>query len=97
MLTRVVIVNIDTPGDFLAAQKELATDLIMKERQIEVLIKSLPGIGKSEEAQEARLRELEKELEDAEEKRRKAVEERDALLEKLDKVIRGFEDPARRA
>lgn len=68
-------------------QRELARDLILKEQQIEYLISVLPGIGTSEREQEERLRVLEGELKGAEEERRRAVLEKDKVLERLDEVI----------
>ena len=38
--------------------EELARDMIVKSKQIEVLITTLPGIGVSEDDQQARLRSL---------------------------------------
>jgi mediator of RNA polymerase II transcription subunit 21 len=78
---------------FKKNQKELAQDLIIKEQQIEFLISSLPGIGSSEEAQEKRIRELEGELAAAEEERRKAVAEKEVVLQRLDEVIRSIKRP----
>ncbi|KAI9880120.1 MAG: RNA polymerase II mediator complex subunit [Pleopsidium flavum] len=79
----------DSPRTFAAAQRELARDLIIKEQQIEYLISVLPGIGTSEKEQEDRLKVLERELKEAEEERVKAAREKEQVLEKLDRVIRG--------
>ncbi|KZF23423.1 CSE2-domain-containing protein [Xylona heveae TC161] len=80
----------DPPQTFLAAQRELARDLIVKEQQIEYLISVLPGIGTSEKEQEERLKALERELREAEEERQAAVQEKEKLLERLDEVIRSI-------
>lgn len=47
----------------------------------------LPGLEKSEEEQEARIRVLDVELKEAEEERKEAVREREIWLERLDAVI----------
>jgi mediator of RNA polymerase II transcription subunit 21 len=77
----------DPPEAFQASLRELARDLIMKEQQIEYLIDVLPGIGQSERAQEARMKELEAQLRDVEGERREAVREKEALVQRLDEVI----------
>ncbi|KAI5779329.1 mediator complex, subunit Med21 [Geopyxis carbonaria] len=80
-------ITIDDPATFQAAQTELARDLIVKCKQVEVLITSLPGIGVSEEEQEGRLRNLEAMAREAEEERKQAAEERERAREKLEKVL----------
>jgi len=62
---------------------------VLKEQQIEYLISVLPGIGTSQREQEERLKVLEAELRVAEEERAKAVREKEEVLERLDRVIRG--------
>jgi len=79
----------DPPGVFRARLTELAKDLVLKEQQIEELIKVLPGIDQSVEEQERRIRELGIELEKAEKDRVQALEEREKLLEKVESVIVG--------
>jgi mediator of RNA polymerase II transcription subunit 21 len=81
------------PDVFEAGQRELAQDLIIREQQIEYLISKLPGLDHSEEDQEERIVELEKELKAAEEKRKVAVKEKEVILAKLDKVIRSIKRP----
>ena len=73
-----------------AAKVELARDLVIKSKQIEILITSLPGIGVSEDEQQERLRGLEMELKEAEAERVRAVHEREVAAGKLDAVIRGL-------
>ncbi len=50
--------QLPTPEQFQRDQHELARDLILKEKQIEILISVLPGIGTSEEEQRERLKVL---------------------------------------
>jgi len=77
------------PADvFKAGQKELAQDLILKEQQIEYLISVLPGLDNSEKDQEQTIRQLEKELKVAETKRKEALKEKEAILARLENVIR---------
>ncbi|KAH8592971.1 mediator complex, subunit Med21 [Bisporella sp. PMI_857] len=78
---------------FRASQKELSRDLIIKEQQIEYLVSVLPGLTNSEKEQEETIRQLEKELQAEEIKRRRAVKERDAALAKLENVIRSIQRP----
>jgi mediator of RNA polymerase II transcription subunit 21 len=73
----------DDPATFQAALRELARDLVLKEQQIEYLISVLPGIGESEANQSQRILALEKELTDADEERKIALAEREAMLVKL--------------
>jgi len=78
---------------FKAGQRELAQDLILKEQQIEYLISILPGLDHSEEDQEEKIQRLEEELKAIEEKRKVAVKEKEALLIRLDEVIRNVKRP----
>jgi len=73
----------DDPATFQAALRELARDLVLKEQQIEYLISVLPGIGESEANQSQRIQALEKELREADEERKIALAEREAMLVKL--------------
>jgi mediator of RNA polymerase II transcription subunit 21 len=70
-----------------AAKKELARDLILKTKEIDLLIGSLPGIGVSEEQQIQRLEKLENELQEVEKRRREAVKRKEELQKRLDEVI----------
>lgn len=77
----------DSPRTFAARQRELARDLIIKEQQIEYLISVLPGIGASEAEQEARIRELETQLREAEKERVAKAEELKQLRGRLEDVL----------
>ena len=79
----------EDPHTFDAALRELARDLVLKEQQIEVIINSLPGLGNSEAEQVERMRELERELRDVEAERARAEGEREALVERLGRVLVG--------
>lgn len=61
-----------------------------KRQQILDLIDILPGLGRSQEAQEARIQELEGELKAVEVERRVALGEREKAVEVLEGVISGF-------
>lgn len=77
----------DPPRTFASRQRELARDLIIKEQQIEYLISVLPGIGTSEAEQEAKIRELEVQLREVEEKREAKALELKKLRGKLENVL----------
>ncbi|KAE8371394.1 mediator complex, subunit Med21 [Aspergillus bertholletiae] len=81
----------DSPRTFASRQRELARDLVIKEQQIEYLISVLPGIDSSEAEQEKRIRELEKELRNAEEDREQRVRELRKLRKKLENVLGAIE------
>lgn len=71
----------------LAAKKELARDLILKTKEIDLLIGSLPGIGVSEEQQIQRLEKLEEQLQEVEKQRKEAVQRKEQLQKRLDELI----------
>ncbi|KAK4506145.1 hypothetical protein PRZ48_004110 [Zasmidium cellare] len=76
------------PADkFNAAMHEMAQELVLKEQQIEIVIKSLPGIGVNEADQEKRMRELEVELRQMEEERAKKEIEKQAMVDLLGDMI----------
>jgi mediator of RNA polymerase II transcription subunit 21 len=61
--------------------------LILKTKEIDLLIGSLPGIGVSEEQQIERLERLEGELQDVERRRKEAILRKEKLQRRLDEVI----------
>lgn len=82
------------PADqFKAGQRELAQDLILKEQQIEYLISVLPGLENSEKDQEQMIQQLEEDLKVAEEQRKEALRAKEAVLARLDTVIRSIKRP----
>lgn len=64
-------------------------DLVIKEQQIEYLVKVLPGIGTSEQEQEERIRSLEKELRQVQEQRKQKRREMRGTVKRLENVIMG--------
>lgn len=66
---------------------ELATDIILKSRQISMIIDSLPGIGTLPETQLNVIADLLKELGEAETARLKLIEEKDNLLKWCEDLI----------
>lgn len=62
---------------------------MLKEQQIEALVGALPGIGNSQGAQEARLKELQGELKRVEEERDEWVGVREEIASRLDGWIVG--------
>ncbi|KAL5411096.1 hypothetical protein PMIN04_010382 [Paraphaeosphaeria minitans] len=79
--------------EFLKDIAELSRDMVLKEQQLEVLVASLPGLDKSEAEQVARMKELERELEGLEGERLRAVEEKEALLRRVEgKIVKAGED-----
>ncbi|KAL8969590.1 MAG: hypothetical protein Q9183_001936 [Haloplaca sp. 2 TL-2023] len=77
----------DSPATFVAAQKELAQDLVLKVQEIETLIEKLPGLGESVESQEGRIRRLEEEMRVVEAGRVDAVREREMCMEIVEEVV----------
>ena len=70
--------------------QELAHDLILKQQQIEILIKSLPSIEKSEGEQMERIRGLEGELRGLEGEggeRERVWEDKERLVEMVEGVV----------
>lgn len=80
-------------GVFLAGLRELARDLITQEQKIELLISNLPGLKNSEKDQEERIRVLEKQIKEEEEKRKASVKKKELILTKVENVIRSVKRP----
>ena len=78
---------IQEEANFDNTVNELSTDLILKSRQINMLIDSLPGIGVSPEDQLSMIYELSGDLKNIEEERIAKIKEKDALLKVLEKLI----------
>lgn len=66
---------------------ELSTDIILKSRQILMLIDSLPGVGISEESQMDLIRQLSHELQKVEQDRIAKIREKDDLLHHCESLI----------
>ncbi|KAH6868295.1 hypothetical protein J4E91_007160 [Alternaria rosae] len=78
-----------SPEQFQADLKEMAQDITLKEQQIERLIAHLPGLNWSEREQVDRMKELERQLEDLEGERVKAVKDKDVLMKMVEDKITG--------
>ncbi|ODQ54469.1 hypothetical protein SAICODRAFT_24253 [Saitoella complicata NRRL Y-17804] len=72
------------------AKRELARDMIVKHKQIDALIDSLPGVGVTEGEQYARLRLLEGELQRIDQEYAQLLGDKDVLQNKLDDLIRSL-------
>lgn len=59
---------------------ELSTDIILKSRQISMLIDSLPGVGVSEQSQDKLIAQLAEELEIVEQQRVEKIKQKDEFL-----------------
>lgn len=79
--------TLDTNCFATAAKAELARDIMVKTRQIDLLIASLPGAGVTEQDQLQRVQRLETELELAEQERLRWLMRRKELLAKCDSII----------
>lgn len=74
--------------DFESTLDELATDIVLKSRQINMLIDSLPGIGVTPEVQMKLIADLSQELKQVEQERQEKIKEKDELLAKVDDLIK---------
>ncbi|KAI6102710.1 hypothetical protein EDD16DRAFT_1633686 [Pisolithus croceorrhizus] len=83
----------DSPELFEANKRELVDDLIMKAKQIEVLIQSLPA-PEPEEQQAKRLQELENEMTTANQEYTQAVERAKNLHGQFSELLRTMLDAA---
>lgn len=77
----------DSREVFTKRQHEMAKDLIVKEKQIEYLISTLPGLDTSTAQQNERIRALESELSAVEETRRARREELADLKDNVDELL----------
>ena len=73
--------------DFQATLKELAQDLVIKEQQIEALIKDLPGLNRSQDDQERRMQELEEEAKSLEDQARELSKVREGLIRRVEETM----------
>jgi mediator of RNA polymerase II transcription subunit 21 len=73
--------------------EELSRDLVLKEREIELLIMALPGLDNTEKDQERYIKDLEEDLKAAEAQRQEALKEKDQILSQLDALIRSIRRP----
>jgi mediator of RNA polymerase II transcription subunit 21 len=80
-----------TQEQFAADIRELSRDLVVKEQQLELLIKNLPGIGSSEKEQVERMKELERRLEELEGERMQAESDKDELVQRVEGRIMGVQ------
>ncbi|CUM66697.1 uncharacterized protein PRCAT00004375001 [Priceomyces carsonii] len=73
--------------NFDSTINELLTDIILKSRQISMLIDSLPGIGVSPANQLKLIEDLSNNLKDVERERIEKIKEKDALLKWCESLI----------
>ena len=76
-----------TTSNFNNTISELSTDIILKSRQISMLIDSLPGIGVSPESQLKIIEDLTEELKVVDKERSKKIEEKDMMLKWCESLI----------
>jgi len=81
--------KVDPPDVFEANKKELVDDLMVKAKQIEYLIQSLPT-PEPEEVQAARLATLEEEMQRANQEYAAAVDRAKALHAQISETLRGI-------
>ncbi|CAK7903776.1 mediator of RNA polymerase II transcription subunit 21 [[Candida] anglica] len=79
--------RVEAEQNFENTINELSTDIILKSRQLSMLIDSLPGIGVSPESQLSLIEELARELEQVEKERVAKIEEKDVLLAQCESLI----------
>ncbi|ETW78389.1 hypothetical protein HETIRDRAFT_325673 [Heterobasidion irregulare TC 32-1] len=83
--------KVDAPDVFEANKKELVGDLMVKAKQVEYLIQSLP-VPEPEEEQAARLQALEDDMTRANEEYIAAVDRAKALHGQINEVLQGILD-----
>lgn len=79
--------RLDAENNFDNTISELSTDIILKSRQISMLIDSLPGIGISPNTQLSMITDLLHELDEVEKQRIEKIEEKDKLLKWCESLI----------
>ncbi|EKM60654.1 uncharacterized protein PHACADRAFT_246695 [Phanerochaete carnosa HHB-10118-sp] len=83
--------KVDSPDVFEENKKELVTDLLVKAKQVEYLINSLPE-PESEEAQAMRLQDLERQMTEADDDYVRAVNRAKNLHRRISEVLRDMLD-----
>lgn len=73
--------------DFQANLQELSRDLILKTKQILVIIDTLPGVGVSKKTQLEKIQSLSREFEEVELEKKSAILKKDQLLKLVDELI----------
>ncbi|KAK8187953.1 mediator complex, subunit Med21 [Phyllosticta capitalensis] len=73
--------------DFAATQHEIASDIVLNMARIQALIERLPGIGLSEKDQLERMKELDQQLREEDERLLEAKKEKERLRQLLDERI----------
>lgn len=79
--------NPPIPYEFQSSQQELATDIILKTRQILTIIDTLPGVGVTKKEQIETIQNLRIQLQDAENEKMRAVQEKEKLLDFVNTLI----------
>jgi mediator of RNA polymerase II transcription subunit 21 len=70
--------------------QELAQDLVVKEQQIEALVATLPGVGSSQDKQEAQLADLQRQLLELDEEAKEWAGEKTVLVGRLEGRLEGI-------
>ena len=73
--------------DYEATLRELAQDLVVKERQIELLMKDLPGLNSSQIEQESRIKQTEDEAKSLEDQAQHAARTRETLIQRVEETM----------
>lgn len=82
--------TIAAPEEFSNTIDELATDIILKTRQINKLIDSLPGVDVSAEEQLHKIDSLQRSLVEVEKQKIEAIKKKEKLLDDVDDLITMF-------
>lgn len=82
--------TVASPEEYSNTIDELSTDIILKTRQINKLIDSLPGVDVSTEEQMHKIDILQKELVNIEDEKIAAVKEKESLQKDVNDVINRF-------